>query len=138
MFGLIAPGTRLTQQDLCERYNTSRMPVRDALRELEQIGVIIEENGHLIVPALTRTDLIDVYRVQGFLHGMAAERLASDQERGAVVAELHRSIDDMPPAAAQQDLPCMAALNWLIPDRLKETTGSRHSRAAERPSTATH
>src|SRR3546814_12817283 len=69
MFGLIAPGTRLTQQDLCERYNTSRMPVRDALRELEQIGVIIEENGHLIVPALKRTDLIEVYSVQGFLHG---------------------------------------------------------------------
>src|SRR3546814_20399641 len=64
---------------------------------------------------------------------MASERLASDQERGAVVAELHRSIDDMQTAAAQQDLRRMADLNWLFHARINETGGSRALRAAMRP-----
>ena len=34
LFGRLAPGTKLAQTQVCERFGTSRMPVRDALRQL--------------------------------------------------------------------------------------------------------
>src|SRR3546814_18131737 len=83
MFGLIAPGTRLTQQDLCERSNTSRLPVRDALREMELIGATLDTICHPCAQAPTRTELTNVNRVHGLRHRLAAERPERGPTRGA-------------------------------------------------------
>ena len=34
LLGVLSSGTKLSQQQLCERFGTSRMPVRDGLRLL--------------------------------------------------------------------------------------------------------
>ncbi|TDK50009.1 GntR family transcriptional regulator [Antarcticimicrobium luteum] len=39
--GAFAPGTVLRQEELARRFHTSRMPVRDSLRILEQEGLVI-------------------------------------------------------------------------------------------------
>ena len=38
--GRLAPGTRIIQDDLAEELNTSRLPVREALRILESRGLV--------------------------------------------------------------------------------------------------
>ena len=38
--GTLAPGDRLSQEDIAERFGVSRQPVRDALRQLEGDGLI--------------------------------------------------------------------------------------------------
>lgn len=38
--GLLAPGTRIIQDELAEELNTSRLPVREALRILESRGLV--------------------------------------------------------------------------------------------------
>ena len=41
MTGAVDPGERLVETDLSERFGTSRGPVRDAFKELEQSGLVI-------------------------------------------------------------------------------------------------
>ncbi|MBM7783726.1 GntR family transcriptional regulator [Tenggerimyces flavus] len=62
--GSLAPGDRLVERDLAERMGISRGPVREALRQLEQEGLVVsypyrgtvvaeisaEEVEHLLVP----------------------------------------------------------------------------------------
>ena len=38
--GEMAPGSRIRQEELAERFGTSRIPVREALRRLESDGLV--------------------------------------------------------------------------------------------------
>ena len=38
--GEFAPGTRVRQEDLAEQFGASRVPVREALRQLENEGLV--------------------------------------------------------------------------------------------------
>lgn len=50
--GEIAPGQRFTESQLAEGLGTSRAPIREALRELEQAGLIVPsgQRGYLLRP----------------------------------------------------------------------------------------
>jgi DNA-binding GntR family transcriptional regulator len=85
--GRIPAGTHLVQDDLCERFGTSRMPVRDALQQLTHEGLVEQRGQQRIVVSLGAEDLEETYLLVGVLHGWAAgcaARKASDAE----IAEL--------------------------------------------------
>lgn len=75
--GDIAPGSRVGEADLAERYGTSRGPLREALRRLESRR-LVERTPHvgIRIAALTHESLIEIYYVREALEGMAA-RLAA-------------------------------------------------------------
>ncbi|GAA1683699.1 GntR family transcriptional regulator [Citricoccus zhacaiensis] len=75
--GNFAPGQRLVESQLCERYGVSRTVVREALRQLETEGLIqVEPNRGPVVVVLTEQDVQDLYRVRGSLEGLAGELFA--------------------------------------------------------------
>lgn len=90
--GKFAPGTRLIQDELCERYGTSRMPVRDALRQLTHEGLIEEVGGQRVVVALGREELADAHHLIAVLHGWAAGQAAVLAD-AAEVADLQSRLD---------------------------------------------
>ena len=51
LFGVIGPEDRLTQESVCQRFDTSRIPVRDALQRLMHEGLV--EATHDLDPAET-------------------------------------------------------------------------------------
>src|SRR5882672_1316046 len=52
LVGRLAPGTHVGQQNLCDVYGTSRMPVRDAVRQRVSEGLVTyTSGGHSIVAA---------------------------------------------------------------------------------------
>lgn len=60
--GEIPGGTRLGQDVLAERYQVSRMPVREALRLLEAQGLVdVPPNRSAVVAQLSKNDLLDVF-----------------------------------------------------------------------------
>lgn len=68
------PGTRLLQDELCERFEVSRTPVREALRKLQaQHLVVLVPNKGATVRVPSRNELIDVYNVRAELEGYACE-----------------------------------------------------------------
>jgi DNA-binding GntR family transcriptional regulator len=79
--GALAPGQRLTQEDLAERLAVSRQPVLQALRLLKADGLVQDAPGRgLQVAPLEAAGIAQVYAVRGALDalaaGLAAERRA--------------------------------------------------------------
>ena len=73
LFGHLNPGTPLTQQDLCERFGTSRMPVRDAINMLVMDGLATRPNNRdAVVADITLEDILDAFEVNAHLHALAA------------------------------------------------------------------
>ena len=76
--GTLAPGTRLTQEDLAEQLSVSRSPVLQALRMLKKDGLVEDAPGRgLLVTKLEPQRTAQLYRVRGALDALAA-RLAAE------------------------------------------------------------
>jgi len=81
---VLAPGSSVSESELCKRYNASRTPIREACRRLSDEGLvqIIPFRGYIIMP-LTIEEYRNLYEVQSILDpmiaGLAAERANPDQ-----------------------------------------------------------
>jgi DNA-binding GntR family transcriptional regulator len=82
--GEIEIGSRLRQELLAEEFGVSRMPVREALRQLQAAGIIdIVPRRGAFVRGHTPEEIRDAYVVRAELEGLAAElaaELISDAE----------------------------------------------------------
>ena len=77
--GTLAPGERVTQEDLAEQLNVSRSPVLQALRLLKKDGLLEDAPGRgLLVTRLDPGRIGQLYQVRGALDGLAA-RLAAER-----------------------------------------------------------
>lgn len=72
-----APGARIHEVAISERYQVSRGPVREALRILENAGLVtILPRRGAIVTNLTVEEVQDVFEIRAVLVALAARRLA--------------------------------------------------------------
>jgi DNA-binding GntR family transcriptional regulator len=75
--GTYPPGRKLRQEALAEEYDVSRTPVREAFRQLEIKGLIVQQPRYgATVVAPTVKDIGQNYWLRGELEGMAAELAA--------------------------------------------------------------
>ena len=83
--GAMAPGSRVTQEDIATRLGVSRQPVLQALRELKKDGFVVDAKGRgVLVRPLDPDWMRKMYQVRGALDALAA-RLAA--QRCAVIPE---------------------------------------------------
>ena len=77
--GSLAPGQRLTQEDIAQQLAVSRQPVLQALRLLKRDGFVQDAPGRgLLVAPLDSEWTRNVYQVRGALDALAA-RLAAER-----------------------------------------------------------
>jgi DNA-binding GntR family transcriptional regulator len=124
VLGILPSGTKLSQAKLCEKFGTSRMPVRDGLKLLSHDGLVTTDGTqHSIVAPLRRADLLDAYLIEGTLTGLAAER-ASRRSTDDDIAELQELHESMVESGAASDHQQMAELNWTFHRRINRLSGS--------------
>lgn len=110
--GTYAPGARLGEVDIAELTETSRTPVREALRQLEMEGLVeVVPHRGARVYTWTADDLEEIYDLRMTLEAMAAARAArrigdKDIDRLSELCDLMESA-----AANGQQLDLMAQLN---------------------------
>ncbi|WP_267354262.1 MULTISPECIES: GntR family transcriptional regulator [unclassified Methylobacterium] len=86
--GALPPGTRLREADLAERLQISRTPVREALKRLEQQGLIVHEpHRGAIIATLDYTQVAELYLLREVLEGTAA-RLAAQHATDVEISVL--------------------------------------------------
>ncbi|HEX5241470.1 MAG TPA: GntR family transcriptional regulator [Candidatus Limnocylindrales bacterium] len=74
--GVLEPGARLRQEELADQFQTSRIPVREALRALEYEGLVASEpHRGFTVTSLDADDVEEVYDLRILLESHAV-RLA--------------------------------------------------------------
>lgn len=88
--GELAAGERIVEIPTAERLQVSRMPVRIALRTLEQEGLLCKTGRGYRVRAVTREDIAGAVEVRGVLEGLAARQAA---ERG-LSAEARATLEE--------------------------------------------
>ena len=86
--GELAPGEKIPEQRLCERFGVSRTPLREALKVLASEGIVtLRPNSGAVVSALTLEELDEVFPVMGALEALSGEiacRRITDAEVAAI------------------------------------------------------
>jgi len=91
--GTLPPGTQLRQENLAERFKASRIPVREALRQLQVEGLVSYERNHsAIVIAMSTEDVCELLDIRIALETYAA-RIAVPNMGAADIAQLTRILD---------------------------------------------
>lgn len=109
--GEIEGGERLVHEDLANRFGTSRIPVRDALKRLIFDGLVdADERGVCRVSHFGLEDVEEIYALREMLEShavaKACERLTDDE-----LAELERLQGDIEQAAESGDKQSYVELN---------------------------
>jgi DNA-binding GntR family transcriptional regulator len=105
--GRYAPGQRLLELRLAAEFDTSQGPVREAFRELEATGLVVNtprRGTHVAADVAER--IREIYVVRGSLEE-AATRLAT-RRRAGDVADLQAHVDAMVEAAGANDIDRLA------------------------------
>jgi DNA-binding GntR family transcriptional regulator len=74
--GKLKPGSKLIERELAEWFKVSRMPVHDALVQLEKEGLVVTKTDARYVIQLTQKDMVELTQVRIVLERLAAERAA--------------------------------------------------------------
>lgn len=128
--GDLQPGMKVPEKDLCEAYDVSRTPMREALKVLASEGlVVLEPNRGARVSPITREDLEELFPVMGALEALAGE-LACQNITPAELAAIRRHHDDMVAHFRKGDLGSYYGANQKIHEAILN--------AARNPTLATH
>jgi DNA-binding GntR family transcriptional regulator len=105
--GRLRPGERINEPDVARRLDVSRVPVREALRELESSGLVVSrKHSGVFVREFSATEIRNLYELRAVLDGLSGRRAAEQDEsaRAMLTERLDAAMADMRSAAAQEEL----------------------------------
>lgn len=127
--GQLQAGERLSESALAQAMGVSRGPVREAMRGLQQAGLVdIVANKGVVVRKIGYEEAVDLYDLRGTLFGFMCETLARRRTE-AQCADLRRRLDDMADAIRVDDKDWYYRLNIEFHAAVVEYCGNRRARA---------
>lgn len=121
--GQLQPGTHLVETELSAALSISRGTLREALRQLQQEGLVEpRERGRLSVRTLHDDEIREMFDVRSALEGLAAARVSVRPDRAEKVALLQAALDRM--AAAEGSISDMVEIDLDFHRLLCRATGN--------------
>lgn len=122
--GELAAGERLNESELALRFGTSRGPVREALRALEECRLVrAEKNRGVFVREISIAEADEIYDIREVLDELIGQRVAQ-RISAEQLSELKEIVAQMEAATAGDDLRRYHALNLSFHDLLVEFAGN--------------
>ncbi len=91
--GELAPGEKIGEVELCERFNLTRGPLREALGRLESRGLLVRRpHAGVKVVSVSAAELIELYRIREVMEGLAA-RQAAERMTDEEIRDLQAMLD---------------------------------------------
>lgn len=121
--GQLQPGDKLVEERLAEQFGVSRVPVREALRLLEQRGLVDRfpyRGAH--VAQLSTAEILELHSLRKVLESMAA-RLLSESQDPAALQSLEEIVERMRRQAEDNDRALMLLLDADFHDALVRGSG---------------
>ena len=133
--GDLAVGGHINESELAARFGTSRGPVREALRALEESRLVrSEKNRGVFVREISIAEADEIYNVREALDQLIGERVAQ-RATEEQLRSLEAVVANMAQVAARQDLESYYALNLKFHDMLLEYAGNSRLTESYRPLT---
>lgn len=124
MTGALAVGSRINESELSQRFNTSRGPIREALRALEEAGLVRnEKNRGVFVREIAFEEADEIYELREALEEIIGRRAAL-AVRPDAVERLRAMVEAMRSAALAQQVEPYAQLNLQFHEMLLDIAGS--------------
>ncbi|RDU96275.1 GntR family transcriptional regulator [Trinickia dinghuensis] len=118
--GMLKPGTRLNERELCETLGISRTPLREALKVLASEGlVVLSPNRGASVYRMSESEIRETFELMSGLEAFSGE-LACERITAAELAEIKALHYAMLACRVQNDLPGYYSRNQDIHDRINE------------------
>jgi DNA-binding GntR family transcriptional regulator len=118
--GILKPGTKLNERELCETLGISRTPLREALKVLEADGLVdIEPNRGTSVSKISEVELRETFELMSGLEAFSGE-LAAERITAVELAEIQALHYAMLACRTQNDLAGYYSRNQAIHDRINE------------------
>jgi len=94
--GELPPDTHLVETELSEQLQISRGTLREAMRELQQEGLVTAgARGRLSVRSLDTQEILDIFSVRAALEALAVRTLAGSSDRDEAVSVLRKAVQRM-------------------------------------------
>jgi len=91
--GVLEPGARLVEKDLCEQLQVSRTSLREALGELQAEGILTySPTRRLSVSVISQTDAENAYRIRAVMEALVVEQFIEKADVTEFAALLEESI----------------------------------------------
>jgi DNA-binding GntR family transcriptional regulator len=101
--GELPVGVRLIERELIEQLGVSRPSVREALRQLESEGLIVQTPSRGVeIPVLSAKEVEELYQVRIALEGLAAE-LFTLKAKDADIASLTEALSEIEAAREEPE-----------------------------------
>ncbi|WP_296523961.1 GntR family transcriptional regulator [Rhodoplanes sp.] len=121
--GVYRPGDRIVEDEVAQRLEVSRTPVREALGRLMSKGLVEHAGGRgLVVRRPDAAEVLELYAMREILEGAAA-RLAAAQASGPEIDTLRDLADEF--ATQAEDPRAMARLNRLLHETIVRAARNR-------------
>jgi phosphonate utilization transcriptional regulator len=122
--GELAIGQHVNESELATRFGTSRGPIREALRALEESGLVHSlKNRGVFVREISIAEADEIYDVREALDQLIGQRVA-ERATPAQLRDLEALVARMDEATAMQDIKRYHALNLQFHDMLVEFAGN--------------
>ena len=122
----IPPDTRISIDSLARELGVSQTPIREALRQLEVMGLVTKRHyaGYHSAPKLTRRQFNELYEVRLQLEPHAA-RLAATRMDAAQLEQLRALASEMQPGLSHPSFGRFAEQDGELHDLIAEGSGNR-------------
>lgn len=123
--GQLQPGDRIIELEVARQLNTSQAPVREALRRLQQEGLVISFNHKgTFVATISEDEIWEVYTLRSFLESFAI-RQAVVNATPADLDDLDRRIKAMRTAAEAGDQVTLIDHDMHFHERICQLSGHK-------------
>jgi phosphonate utilization transcriptional regulator len=122
--GDLAIGQRINESELATRFGTSRGPVREALRALEESRLVrSEKNRGVFVREISVAEADEIYDVREALDQLIGQRVA-ERATAEQLRDLEAVLAEMDDATRLHDIKSYHALNLKFHDLLVDFAGN--------------
>ena len=122
--GELGVGQRINESELAVRFGTSRGPIREALRALEESRLVrSEKNRGVFVREISVAEADEIYDVREVLDQLIGQRVA-ERVTPERLGSLEAVLTEMDQATDRQDVKSYHSLNLKFHDMLVEFAGN--------------
>lgn len=93
--GRLPAGSRIVETELSAAFGVSRGTLREALRHLQQEGLLTTGARGLVVRRFAPSEIRDIFRVRAAIESLAAETVSRRPDREDCVRQLRDALDEL-------------------------------------------